>query len=184
MSPRIRRAAKRFGRPTLKWQRATIPCTGTAPAGAAEYPAQGQDRPELLFRGPAANAYGQTGSQYGQAQASLPDTTPPNQPSTVSVSPADWSSANARTVTWAGVTDMPLNSAALGDNGHVQFVLDPASGTDASTWAWQNTASNAANGSQTFSTAGLEDGRSCSLCARRRHLWQLWRTQRCGTQAG
>lgn len=105
-----------------------------------------------------ANAYGQTGSQYGQAQASLPDTTPPNQPSTVSVSPADWSSADARTVTWAGVTDMPLNSAALGDNGHVQFVLDPASGTDANTWAWQNTASNAANGSQTFSTAGLEDG--------------------------
>ena len=105
-----------------------------------------------------ANAYGQTGSQYGQAQASLPDTTPPNQPSTVSVSPADWSSAEARTVTWAGLTDMPLNRDTLGDNGHVQFILDPAVGTDANAWAWQNTASNAANGSQTVSTAGLEDG--------------------------
>lgn len=82
-----------------------------------------------------ANAYGQTGSQYGQAQASLPDTTPPNQPSTVSVSPADWSNAEARTVTWAGLTDMPLNRDTLGDNGHVQFILDPAIGTDANAWA-------------------------------------------------
>ena len=105
-----------------------------------------------------ANAYGQTGSQHGQAQASLPDTTPPNQPSTVSVSPADWSNAEARTVTWAGLTDMPLNRDTLGDNGHVQFILDPAIGTDANAWAWQNTASNAANGSQIVSTAGLEDG--------------------------
>lgn len=105
-----------------------------------------------------ANAYGQTGSTFGRANAVLPDTTPPNKPVTVSVSPADWTSASAHTVTWAGVTDLPTHASTLGVGGQIQYAVNPSSVQDPAAWSWQSTDSNSANGSFTLQTGALADG--------------------------
>lgn len=105
-----------------------------------------------------ANAYGQTGSTFGRANAVLPDTTPPNKPVTVSVSPADWTSASAHTVTWAGVTDLPSHASTLGVGGQIQYAVNPSSVQDPAAWSWQSTGSNSANGSFTLQTGALADG--------------------------
>ena len=110
------------------------------------------------FRVMPTNQYGQTASSATVATASalLPDTTPPNQPATVSVSPSDWSSTGTHTITWAGITDQPGNASTLG-TGRVQYAVNP-NGTDAETWTWQDTASNTANGSFTLDTSAFSDG--------------------------
>lgn len=105
-----------------------------------------------------ANAYGQTGSTFGRANAVLPDTTPPNKPVTVSVSPVDWTSASAHTVTWAGVTDLPTHASTLGVGGQIQYAVNPSSVQDPAAWNWQSTSSNSANGSFTLQTGALADG--------------------------
>ena len=105
-----------------------------------------------------ANAYGQTGSTFGRANAVLPDTTPPNKPVTVSVSPVDWTSASAHTVTWAGVTDLPTHASTLGVGGQIQYAVNPSSVQDPAAWNWQSTGSNSANGSFTLQTGALADG--------------------------
>ncbi len=110
------------------------------------------------FRVLPSNAYGQVASSAtaGSASAALPDTTPPNQPATVSVSPAGWSNAASVSVTWAGVTDQPGSASNLGA-GRIQYAVNPT-GTDASTWTWVNTAYNTANGAFTLDTSSLADG--------------------------
>ena len=121
-------------------------------------PRKGVSDLNYYFRVLPANACGQVAdsSTAGTAGIILPDTTPPSQPATLSVSPASWSNAETRTVTWAGVTDMPSGSSSLGA-GHIQYVLNPE-GTDQAAWEWQNTDSNTANGSFELSAIGLEDG--------------------------
>ena len=121
-------------------------------------PRLGQSDLNYYFRVMPTNAYGQTAGSATAATVSalLPDTTPPSQPATVSVSPADWSSTGTHTITWAGITDQPGNASTLG-TGHVQYVVNPA-GTDAAAWAWQNTAYNTANGSFTLDTSAFADG--------------------------
>lgn len=110
------------------------------------------------FRVLPSNAYGQVASSAtaGSASAALPDTTPPNQPATVSVSPAGWSNAASVSVTWAGVTDQPGSASNLGA-GRIQYAVNPT-GTDASAWTWVNTAYNTANGAFTLDTSSLADG--------------------------
>ena len=110
------------------------------------------------FRVMPTNQYGQTASSATVATASafLPDTTPPNQPATVSVSPSDWSSTGTHTITWAGITDQPGNASTLG-TGRVQYAVNP-NGTDVETWTWQDTVSNTANGSFTLDTSAFADG--------------------------
>ena len=121
-------------------------------------PRLGQSDLNYYFRVMPTNAYGQTAGSATAATVSalLPDTTPPSQPATVSVSPADWSSTGTHTITWAGITDQPGNASTLG-TGHVQYVVNPAE-TDAAAWAWQNTAYNTANGSFTLDTSAFADG--------------------------
>lgn len=121
-------------------------------------PRLGQSDLNYYFRVLPSNAYGQVVSSAtaGSASALLPDTTPPSQPATVSVSPAGWSSAASVSVTWAGVTDQPGSASNLG-TGRIQYAVDPT-GTDASAWTWVDTASNTANGFFTLDTSGLADG--------------------------
>lgn len=121
-------------------------------------PRLGQSDLNYYFRVMPTNAYGQTAGSATAATASalLPDTMPPSQPATVSVSPADWSSTGTHAIIWAGITDQPGNASTLG-TGHVQYVVNPG-GTDAAAWAWQNTTYNTANGSFTLDTSAFADG--------------------------
>ena len=135
---------------------------------ALHWDGKGQELPNIprlghsdlnyYFRVLPSNAYGQVASSAtaGSASALLPDTTPPSQPATVSVSPAGWSAAASVSVTWAGVTDQPGSASNLG-TGRIQYAVDPT-GTDASDWTWVNTAYNTANGAFTLDTTGLADG--------------------------
>ncbi|MCL2812752.1 MAG: DNRLRE domain-containing protein, partial [Clostridia bacterium] len=112
------------------------------------------------FRVIPTNRFGQASSSASAADRSivLPDTTPPNQPATVTVNPATWSNAATMAVTWSGVTDLPVNTGNLG-TGRIQYVIDPSPLlTDPKDWPWVNTTSNLPNGSFTFSTDGLLDG--------------------------
>ena len=76
----------------------------------------------------------------------------------MSVSPADWTSARAHTVTWAGVTDLPTHASTLGVGGQIQYAVNPSSVQDPAAWSWQSTGSNSANGSFTLQTGALADG--------------------------
>ena len=105
-----------------------------------------------------SNGYGQVAgsSTAGSVSVALPDRLPPNQPTTVAVSPAGWTKANSVQITWAGVLDLPLKQASM-TNGYIQYALDP-SGSDPTSWSWTNTGSSSANGSFTLNTTGLSDG--------------------------
>ena len=176
---------KRFGRPTLKEPRATIPCTGTEPGRSCPIFLARINRPELLFSWSCLPT--PTGRQArSMVRRRLRCRTPRRPTSRLRSAYLRQTGATRRLDGHVGRldTDMPLNRDTLGDNGHVQFILDPAIGTDANAWAWQNTASNAANGSQIVSTAGLEDGVHAVYVARRRHLRHYGRAQRRGTQGG
>ena len=111
------------------------------------------------FRVVPTNEYGQAAGSSTATTVSvlLPDTTPPSMPVTLSVSPAGYSNADEREITWAGIQDMPSGSSSLGENGKVEYVLNPE-GSDPAAWAWASTGSSSANGSFVLPTEGMEDG--------------------------
>ena len=105
-----------------------------------------------------SNAYGQMAGNSTAAYTNiiLPDTMPPNQPATVAVSPAGWTTGRSAKITWAGVLDLPLKAAQM-TGGMIQYVVDP-SGNDPAVWSWHSTGMNTANGTYTLDTSSWTDG--------------------------
>ena len=105
-----------------------------------------------------ANEYGQAPNPkyFGAKTAKLPDTLPPSQASTVSVSPADYTNANTITVSWSGIKDYnnkDTSAASSLGTGHVQYSIN-------STADWKNTASSNGTGSAKIDVSSVRDGRN------------------------
>ncbi|MBQ8935093.1 MAG: DNRLRE domain-containing protein, partial [Oscillospiraceae bacterium] len=105
-----------------------------------------------------ANEYGQAPNPkyFGAKTAKLPDTLPPSQASTVSVSPDTYTNANTITVSWSGIKDYNNKDtsavASLG-TGHVQYSIN-------NTVDWKNTSSSNGTGSAKIDVSKVQDGKN------------------------